>query len=309
MFLWTTDRPLGATDWPGFKRTSARTGAVAVALRAPNGTIATMPAIQAHWTALGGDRSPVGIAAGKEYTVPGGVAQNFATGKIFWSPATRRPRDVGRPAGAVRGPRRAGRPTGAADDGRDPHQGRRCLQRHGGRAAHVAPAHRRVGGFRGDEFDCTTGSGAEWGPLGYPVSGEGASSVPGVVVQGFQGGATYWSADRGARAVWGEINVRWRAYGGERGPLGVPLTSEAGTGAGGVMAQFAGGRAYWHPSAGAHVVYGAILATYLAAGGPTGRLGTPTSSEHDVPGGRANDFAGGMIRWDAATGAVTLTLR
>ena len=88
-----------------------------------------------------------------------------------------------------------------------------------------------------------------------------------------------------------------------------PLASEVRTGAGGAMSLFAGGRAYWHPSAGAHVVYGAILARYLAVGGPTGRLGTPTSSEHDVPGGRANDFAGGVIRWDAATGAVTVWLR
>ena len=35
VFLWTTDRALGSTDWPQFKRTSRRTGAVTMTLRAP----------------------------------------------------------------------------------------------------------------------------------------------------------------------------------------------------------------------------------------------------------------------------------
>ena len=302
VFLWSTGRALGTTDWPQFKRTSLRTGAVQVALRAPQ------TAILAHWTRLGGESSALGAVAGGEYAVPGGVAQNFARGRMFWSPATgargmwggllARYEALGGPGGPLRLPTTD--ETGTRDGGAyNAMQGGRIMWHPGIGAWGVFGGMNEVyGRLR-----------AEWGPLGYPVSNEGASSVAKTVVQRFRGGATYWSADRGTRAVWGDIHQRWLAYGGERGPLGVPLTSEAPTGAGGVMAQFAGRRAYWHSSAGAHVVYGQILSAYLAAGGPTGRLGTPTSSEHDVPGGRGNDFAGGVIRWDAANGGVTLTLR
>ena len=306
VFVWSTGRALGATDWPQFKRTSQRTGAVEVARTAPapvNG-----PAIMAHWTLLGGTRSALGAVAGEEYLVPGGVAQNFADGKIFWSAATGargvwgdilgRYEALGGPGGPLRLP--TSDELGTRERGAyNAMQGGRLMWQPGIGAWGVLGGMNEVyGRLR-----------AEWGPLGFPVSDEGASSVAGTVVQRFRGGATYWSAARGTRAVWGDIHKRWLAYGGERGPLGVPLTSEVPTGAGGVTAQFAAGRAYWHPSAGAHVVYGQILSTYLAAGGPTGRLGTPTSSEHDVPGGRANHFAGGVIRWDTASGGVTLTLR
>ena len=161
-----------------------------------------MPAILTHWSVLGGDRSPVGAVAGGEYAVPGGVTQNFARGKIFWSPTTgaramwgdllARYEALGGPGGPLRLPMTDETPT--RDGGAyNAMQGGRLMW------------HPRTGawGVFGGMNDVYGRLGAEWGPLGYPVSGEGASSVAGVAVQGFEGGATYWSADRGTRAVWG----------------------------------------------------------------------------------------------------------
>ncbi|MGI8531504.1 MAG: transglycosylase family protein [Geodermatophilaceae bacterium] len=67
---------------------------------------------------------------------------------------------------------------------------------------------------------------------------------------------------------------------------------------------YQGGRMYWSPSAGAHTIYGAILAKYLSLGGaPT--KGVPTTDELGASGGGAyNDFAGnGSIYWSRSTGA------
>jgi glucose/arabinose dehydrogenase len=47
----------------------------------------------------------------------------------------------------------------------------------------------------------------------------------------------------------------------------------------------------------------AIDARYAQIGGSTSLLGSPTSLEYDVPGGRARDFQRGRIYWSASTGA------
>ena len=59
------------------------------------------------------------------------------------------------------------------------------------------------------------------------------------------------------------------------------------------------------PATGTHHVIGSILDRYLALGGPSGRLGYPTTDERatPVPGGRFNHFQGGSIYWTPATGA------
>ncbi len=54
-----------------------------------NGATPTPPsAILAHYTALGGASSYLGQVNGAEYAVPGGRAQNFTGGIIYWSPTT-----------------------------------------------------------------------------------------------------------------------------------------------------------------------------------------------------------------------------
>jgi uncharacterized protein with LGFP repeats len=66
---------------------------------------------------------------------------------------------------------------------------------------------------------------------------------------------------------------------------------------------------YWAPWTGAHEVHGAIRDRWLALGGAGSSLGYPTSDEYAVPGGRQSDFEHGSVRWDAGTGAVTVTPR
>jgi GH25 family lysozyme M1 (1,4-beta-N-acetylmuramidase) len=64
---------------------------------------------------------------------------------------------------------------------------------------------------------------------------------------------------------------------------------------------------YNHPAIGANEVYGAILTSYLAQGGPAGALGFPVSGEYDdmvgqTAVGRISDFQNGSISWDRASG-------
>jgi hypothetical protein len=70
---------------------------------------------------------------------------------------------------------------------------------------------------------------------------------------------------------------------------------------------------YDHPSNGTFEVHGAILAQYLARGGPLGDLGYPISDEYvDVANGtvigRISDFQRGSIFWNALSGLTTVML-
>ncbi len=67
---------------------------------------------------------------------------------------------------------------------------------------------------------------------------------------------------------------------------------------------------YFSPLSGAAEVHGAILGEYRAGGGPLGRLGYPTSDEHDEVDaagnvtGRVNEFQWGSVFWDRTTDRV-----
>ena len=91
--------------------------------------------------------------------------------------------------------------------------------------------------------------GAETGTLAFPSEAESVTSTPSVVRQRFDGGAIYWSPDRGARAVAGAIFTRYAAEGSEDGSLGVPLTGEYVV-PGGARSDFAGGSLIWSAGSG-----------------------------------------------------------
>ena len=105
----------------------------------------------------------------------------------------------------------------------------------------------------------------------------------------------------------GAIGAKWTALGGTSGFLGKPLNNEhdvAGA-PGARMEDFAGGTIYWSPATGAHVVLGAILAKYRAAGNAA-RYGLPLTDETKTLDGmgRYNHFTNGRsIYWTRATGA------
>src|SRR5262245_45376855 len=59
-------------------------------------------------------------------------------------------------------------------------------------------------------------------------------------------------------AVYGAIGEKYTKLGGERGPLGAPLSDEAPAPYGGRFNNFQNGFIYWHPQTGAFAVWGAI---------------------------------------------------
>jgi uncharacterized protein with LGFP repeats len=104
--------------------------------------------------------------------------------------------------------------------------------------------------------------------------------------------------------VYGAIAEKWRQLKGEAGPLGAAKTGEAEAARGGRFNEFAHGFIYWHPSFGAHAVYGDIGVKWNKLGRERG-FGYPLTDELAAPGGgRYNDFEnGGSIYWHRRTGA------
>jgi hypothetical protein len=127
--------------------------------------------------------------------------------------------------------------------------------------------------------------------------------VPDTRAQDFANGRIYWSADTGAQALLGPVLEKYLAVGGPSSVLKLPAAEEAAV-AGGTRTVFQGGHIY-RSAAGAYVVRGPILATYLAAGASSGALGMPTSDPlpRAVAGSLVNTFAKGRIYWSSPTGA------
>ena len=138
--------------------------------------------------------------------------------------------------------------------------------------------------------------------LGAPTSPE--YDVKGGRARNFAGGRLYWSPTSGVHGVRGVILARYLASGGPA-TLGLPTSDEYGV-PGGRAESFARSRIYWSAATGAHVIFGAILAKYLTAGGPAA-LGLPVSEEIGVPGGRASYLTRARIYWSGRTGAHTLS--
>ncbi|SDE27846.1 LGFP repeat-containing protein [Blastococcus fimeti] len=93
-------------------------------------------------------------------------------------------------------------------------------------------------------------SGAENGPLGYPVSDEACGLVGGGCSTHFHGGSIYWSPATGAGIVGGALRDAWAAEGAEAGSLGYPVGREYAV-AGGRAQRFAGGTLTWVRESGA----------------------------------------------------------
>jgi uncharacterized protein with LGFP repeats len=104
------------------------------------------------------------------------------------------------------------------------------------------------------------------------------------------------------------ITATWQAAGGPTGPLGAKDGGVYPVGAG-FGQNLAGGRIYFTPEAGAHIMQGAILDKYLALGGPAdGDLGFPNIDEGGgkAPDSRNTTFSAAdkpVIFWTPDTGA------
>lgn len=254
-----------------------------------------------RYLASGGPGGPLGLPTGDERGVPGGRANDFTGGALYWSPATGTQLVKGailahyRAMGESAGP--LGLPVSdelAAPGGRVSHFG------NGDMLWSASTGAAAVYGAIRDEY---LQSGGPGGLLGLPTADEGP--VPGGRVSTFTGGEVLWSGATGAHTVHGAILGLYHQLGDAGGLLGLPTTDEYGTAGDGRATRFTGGDVLWSLATGAHEVHGLILATYRADGWAGGTLGLPLTNEQPLPGGARSAFTGGTLTYDAATGTVT----
>jgi uncharacterized protein with LGFP repeats len=258
-------------------------------------------AITQAYDAGGGATGPLGIADGGVYAVGDGFGQNYAGGRIFFTPDTGArimtgaildkylslggpgDGDLGFPnidEGAGRAPNSRNTTFSAADNPVifwTPDTGARVVR------GAINAAWDKLGGSAG--------------VLGVPSADEVYKGD--VVSQDFTGGQLSWNSKTGeftstppelAQQLAGlqipgdvttAIAAARRAAGGAMGPLGAEEGAQYKVGDDGVGQNFTGGKIFYSPATGANVVTGQILAKYESVGGPEGDLGLPTSSEGD----------------------------
>lgn len=287
-------------------------------------------AISAAWDGAGGDTGPLGAKDGGVYAVGAGFGQNFAGGKIFFTPETGahvmagaildKYQSLGGPADSD-----LGFPTIDEGPGRAPDSRNTTFSAADNPVIFWTPDNgaRVVRGAINAAWDKLGGS-AE--VLGVPTGDE--TSHGDVISQQFTGGEVSWNrktkaftttppelADQLAGLqvpsdVTSQIAAARRAAGGPLGPLGAADGGQYAIGSDGVGQNFAGGKIFYSPATGANVVTGQVLAKYESVGGPTGDLGFPTASEADgglAPASRFVPFAAAdqpVIFWTPDFGAV-----
>ncbi|MGA5465213.1 LGFP repeat-containing protein [Mycobacterium sp. NPDC050041] len=259
-------------------------------------------AITAAWDASGGPTGPLGPRDGGVYPVGAGFAQNFAAGKMFFTPQTgahftqgailEKYESLGGPADGD-----LGFPTIDEQPGRvSPESRNTTFSAADNPVIFWTPATgaRVVRGAVNAAWDKLGGSA---GPLGVPAEDEVYRGDQ--VSQKFTGGEVTWNRKSKAYTTvppdlagqlaglqvpedaTSAINAARRAAGGALGPLGAKEGEQYTIGADGVGQDFAGGKIFYTPATGANVVSGQVLDKYESVGGPEGDLGFPTSNEAD----------------------------
>lgn len=286
-------------------------------------------AITAAWQAGGGDTGPLGPKAGDVYPAGDGFVQNFASGKMFFTPATgarfmqgailEKYESLGGPADSD-----LGFPTIDEGPGRAPDSRNSTFSAADNPVIFWTPATgaRVVRGPINAAWDKLGGSS---GVLGVPAEDETYDGP--VVRQKFTGGElAYDSATKAFTTVPPElagpladlevpddpvsaINAARRAAGGALGPLGAAEGEPYEIGDDGMGQDFVNGKIFYSPQTGANVVTGQVLAKYESVGGPEGDLGFPATGEQDggQPGSRMSTFAAEdkpVIFWTPDHGAV-----
>ncbi|HEX7134124.1 MAG TPA: DUF4214 domain-containing protein [Iamia sp.] len=129
------------------------------------------------------------------------------------------------------------------------------------------------------------------GALGYPISDPIRSADRRAVYINFQRGRIYRRSQVTVE-IHGAIFDKHEALGGVHGVLGHVQTSvrTLSDGKGRASTFEHGGVIYYAASTGAHGVWGDLLEAFLDDGGPTGRMGYPTSDRVQVGDGRGVRF-------------------
>lgn len=287
-------------------------------------------AITAAWQAGGGDTGPLGPRSGDVYPIGAGFAQNFASGKVFFTPATGAHAMQGailEKYEALGGPADSdlGFPTIDEGPGRAPDSRNTTFSAADNPVIFWTPATgaRVVRGPINAAWDKLGGSS---GVLGVPTEDETYDAS--TVSQKFSGGEisydsqskTFTTVPPGLAGQLADlsipddpvtaINAARRAAGGPLGPLGAAEGEPYEIGDAGMGQNFVNGTIFYSPDTGANVVTGQVLAKYESVGGPEGDLGFPITSEEDgglAPASRLSRFAASdkpVIFWTPDHGAV-----
>ncbi|WP_193043227.1 LGFP repeat-containing protein [Mycolicibacterium baixiangningiae] len=259
-------------------------------------------AITAAYDGSGGPTGPLGVREGGVYPAGDGFGQNFAAGKMFFTPATgahwmqgavlEKYESLGGPADSD-----LGFPTIDEGPGRVGPDSRNATFSAADKPVIFwtpATGARVVRGALNAAWDRLGGSA---GVLGVPAEDEVYRGD--VVSQKFTGGQLSWNRrDKTFTTVPPElvdqlkdvtipedptsvIAAARRAAGGALGPLGAKDGSQYPIGDDGAGQNYAGGKIFYTPQTGANVVTGQVLEKYESVGGPEGDLGFPTNSEAD----------------------------
>lgn len=313
---------------------AATSATVSLVLLAPSVTASPQgdaeDAITATWQKAGGDGSVLGAKQGDIYAVGDGFAQNFASGKIFFTPATganlvygpilKKYESLGGPVGSDLGFPTINEVPGLAG----PDSRVSIFSASDKPVIFWTPDH---GAFvvRGPMNEAWDKLGSSGGVLGVPVADETYDGD--VVTQKFTGGQVSWNkVTNGFSTAPPElgqqladlqvpidptaaINMAWRSAGGAGGPLGVKRGEQYPIGSDSIGQDYVGGKIYFTPAIGANAVESDILAKYESLGGPLGSdLGFPTANEADggIPNSRISTFSASdnpVIFWTLDHGA------
>ena len=258
-------------------------------------------AITQAWDAAGGPTGPLGIKDGGVYPAGTGFGQNFAGGKIFFTPETGAHamrgaildeyQSLGGPADGD-----LGFPTIDEGDGKAPGSRNTTFSAADRPVIFWTPdtGARVVRGAINAAWDKLGGSA---GVLGVPTDDESHSGDR--ISQTFSGGQVAWDRKTNAFTttppelaeqlvgleipgdVTTAIAAARRAAGGPLGPLGAVDGAQYAIPPDGAGQNYAGGKIFYSPATGANVLTGQVLAKYESVGGPGGDLGFPTSNEND----------------------------
>ncbi len=289
-------------------------------------------AINQAWQSAGGANSAVGAKDGEVVQVGAGYGQDFANGKILFTPDSGahliygpvldKYESLGGPADSD-----LGFPNIDVVPGLVSSRSRVSTFNASDRPAIFWAPDTGAWAVRGAINAAWDKLGGSAGQLGVPVEDERYDGD--IVSQKFSRGQLSWNSKTNtftsdppglADSLAGldvpldpvtMINLAWRASGGLGGPLGARQGELTMIGDNSAAQGYAGGKVFYSPQTGAHAVTGAILSKYESLGGPTSDLGLPTGPEADggVPNSRISSFSAPdkpTIFWTPDTGAVVV---